>query len=160
MARLLHARLPPVLALPTSFNPKRRITLASLPGLTILFYHAESADPDSTIAASYDALRESGVARVFGVSAQGSAAQAELRSSLALPFELLSDESGEMATTLGMPAEGSVTLAVRDGKVVQVWQTTSTDQVLQWLEQDEIRTRLQGHESGGWASYGSYSCAA
>jgi peroxiredoxin len=84
--------------------------------------------------------------RVFGLSSQDIAYQAELVSRLKLPFALLSDESLAFANALGLPTfevAGQrlfrrLTLLVTDGDVSYVWYPVfppdgHADEVLRFL---------------------------
>ena len=93
-------------------------------------------------------LHEAGAARVYGVSSQSSAYQAEVVSRLRLPFTMLSDEGFQLAEELGLPVFAApgharlykrITLVVRDGMIEKVFYpifppNTHAQQVLDWLE--------------------------
>jgi len=66
-----------------------------------------------------------------------------------LPYELLSDERGDLTEALNLPTfdwKGTklikrLTLAVQDGKIIKVWYPVfppdqSANEVLKWLETD------------------------
>ena len=69
------------------------------------------------------------MSRIFGVSTQDTAYQQEIKERVHLPYELLSDEALQMVKALKLPTfdyQGKalikrLTLAVEDGKIVQVW---------------------------------------
>jgi peroxiredoxin len=95
----------------------------------------------------FDALREAGADRVFGVSSQDPAYQAELVARLSLPFAMISDESLSLAEALRLPtftAPGHdrlfarLTLIVQDGVIEHAFYpifppNTHAQQVLRWL---------------------------
>lgn len=93
-------------------------------------------------------LRAAGAERVYGLSSQDTAYQAEVVDRLSLPFPMLSDESFALADALRLPtfeADGHprlyarLTLVVRDGAVEHVFYpifppNEHAAQVLAWLE--------------------------
>jgi peroxiredoxin len=124
------------------------VNLSELPGLTIVFCYprtgAGEAVPAEWIntpgargctaeACSYrdnfSTLTELGANAVFGLSAQDTAYQKEVKYRLGLPYDLLSDEKLEFVKAMKMPVfewEGKplvkrCTLAFKEGKVEHVW---------------------------------------
>jgi peroxiredoxin len=95
----------------------------------------------------YDDLHEAGAARVFGLSSQSPAYQAEVVQRLHLPFSMLSDERLQLADALGLPtfaAEGHprlfsrLTLVATNDRIEHVFYpifppNTHAEQVLDWL---------------------------
>ncbi|KAL1590805.1 hypothetical protein WHR41_00281 [Cladosporium halotolerans] len=122
----------PSLTLPsTSGTP---VSPSTLSGLSILF-PTSSERTTTSFRSAADRLLSNGVSHVFGVAAASSSpsAQQQVKESLGLPFQLLSDEKGELKQALG-GFEG--TLAVEDGVVVQVWEGegAGAEELLGWLE--------------------------
>lgn len=85
--------------------------------------------------------------RVFGLSTQSTGYQREVKQRLGLEYELLSDDGLGFVGAMGLPTfewEGKkvvkrVTLAVEEGRVVQVWYPVfppdkSAQQVMDWLK--------------------------
>ena len=97
--------------------------------------HASETIADSTPlqACSFrdaaDELLGLGVNHIFGVSTQDTPYQQELKERIHLPYQLLSDEKLGLVKALELPTfefQGSTlikrtTLAVEDGKIVNVW---------------------------------------
>lgn len=86
---------------------------------------------------------------VFGLSTQSTEYQREVKERLGLEYDLLSDEDLGFVGAMGLPTfewEGKklvkrVTLAVEDGRVVQVWYPVfppdrSAQQVMDWLKEE------------------------
>lgn len=120
----------PSLTLPsTSGTP---VSPSTLSGLSILF-PTTSERTTTSFRSAADRLLSNGVSHVFGVAAASSSpsAQQQVKESLGLPFQLLSDSEGELKRALG-GFEG--TLAVEDGVVVQIWEGGGAEEVLGWLE--------------------------
>lgn len=92
-------------------------------------------------------LRMSGADRVFGLSSQSPAYQAEVVGRLSLPFTMLSDERFKLADALALPTFSApghdrlytrLTLAIRNGEIEHVFYpvfppNTHAQQVLDWL---------------------------
>ncbi|MDN5851667.1 MAG: peroxiredoxin [Actinomycetia bacterium] len=91
-------------------------------------------------------LQNAGVERVYGVSSQPSAYQAEAAQRLKLPFALVADPDLQLAARLSLPtfvADGErlykrLTLVVRDGSIGRVFYPVfppneHAQQVLDWL---------------------------
>ena len=89
---------------------------------------------------------------VFGLSTQSTEYQRELKERLRLEFDLLSDKDLRFVRAMKMPTfewEGKkvvkrVTLAVEEGRVVQVWYPVfppdkSAQEVLEWLKEEGRR---------------------
>lgn len=145
-----------------------RVDLGALgPGRTIIYLYPLTGRPGHDLPAGWDAipgargcsteacdfrdhftdLRDAGAARVYGMSSQDPAYQAEVVERLRLPFVMLSDPGFALAGALGLPtfaAEGHprlyarLTLVVRDGRVEHVFYpifppNTHARQVLDWL---------------------------
>lgn len=96
-------------------------------------------------------LREAGAARVFGMSGQDPAYQAEVVERLRLPFAMISDEILRLADALNLPtftASGHdrlyarLTLIIREGTIEHAFYpifppNTHAQQVLEWLSQHQ-----------------------
>jgi peroxiredoxin len=158
----------PAITLPSSDGA--RVDLAELgPGRTVLYFYPLTGRPGVELPQGWDAipgargctteacdfrdhleeLKAAGVARVYGLSSQSSAYQAELVERLHLPFPMLSDEPGLLADALRLPtfaAEGQprlyarLTLVVDDGVVEHVFYpvfppNTHAQQVLEWARE-------------------------
>jgi peroxiredoxin len=122
-AHLVGMRAPPVSLMSTSW---RKVDLASLPGLTVVYCYPRTGRPDQEVPTGWNSipgargctpqscafrdhhhdLRDLGIEAVFGVSTQDSAYQREAVERLHLPFELLSDESLAFAHALRLPTFG------------------------------------------------------
>lgn len=107
---------------------------------------ARGCTPQSCAFRDHHAELQALGARVFGLSAQSSEYQAEVRDRLHLPFELLSDSSLGLKQALrlptfetaGMELYRRITLIVRDGTIEKVFYPVfppdrNADAVLQWL---------------------------
>lgn len=92
-------------------------------------------------------LRAAGVQNVFGLSNQDTDYQTEVARRLELPFELLSDEKGELGEALRLPTftvEGKalykrLTMVIRDGRIEKVFYPVfppdkHAQEVLDWLK--------------------------
>jgi peroxiredoxin len=158
----------PAITLPSSDGA--RVDLAELgPGRTVIYLYPLTGRPGVELPQGWDAipgargctteacdfrdhleeLKAAGVARVYGLSSQSSAYQAELVERLHLPFPMLSDEPGLLADALRLPtfaAEGRprlyarLTLVVDDGVVEHVFYpvfppNTHAQQVLEWARE-------------------------
>ena len=98
-------------------------------------------------------LRQAGAARVFGLSSQDPAYQAEVVDRLRLPFAMLSDPELALADALELPTFAApghdrlyarLTLVVRDGRIEHVFYpifppNTHAQQVLAWLTAQPAR---------------------
>ncbi|MCJ1299460.1 hypothetical protein MMC08_002252 [Hypocenomyce scalaris] len=148
------------------------VTLSTLPGLTILFCYPRTATSTEIVPDSWNAipgargctpqacsfrdnlseLKEWGAVHVFGLSTQSTEYQRELKERLRLEFDLLSDKDLRFVRAMKMPTfewEGKkvvkrVTLAVEEGRVVQVWYPVfppdkSAQEVLEWLKEEGRR---------------------
>lgn len=155
----------PSISLPSTAG--NTVSPSTLSGLTVIFCYPRTAAPGEDVPAEWneipgargctpqacsfrDASREFtelGVSHLFGLSTQETAYQQELKERVHLPYQLLSDEKRELIEALKLPTfeyEGKtltkrLTLAVEDGKIVQVWYPVfppdqSAAQVLQWLK--------------------------
>jgi len=137
------------------------------PGRTVLYFYPLTGQPGVDLPEGWDAipgargcsteacdfrdhfedLRHAGVNRVFGLSSQSTAYQAELIERLHLPFTMVSDESLELADAMYLPtfiADGHdrlytrLTLIISAGAVEHVFYpifppNEHAQQVLQWL---------------------------
>ena len=150
-----------------------RVYLARLPGRTVVYCYPRTGRPDQPSPAGWDAipgargctpqscgfrdhyqdLRDLGIKEVFGLSTQDTEYQREAVKRLHLPFELLSDESLELATALRLPTfevEGMtlikrLTLIVHEGVIEHVFYPvfppdSSAPTVVHWLVE-----RTTGH---------------
>ena len=137
------------------------------PGRTIIYAYPLSGRPGVDLPDGWDAipgargctteacdfrdhfteLREAGAARVFGLSSQDPAYQAELCARLRLPFPMLSDPDLRLADALRLPTFSApgharlfarLTLVVRNDRIEHVFfpifpPNTHAQQVLRWL---------------------------
>jgi len=120
-AHLAGMAIPPVSLLATNDD---LITLAELPGRTIVFAYPRTGEPGKiSLVEDWDMipgargctpqtcsfrdlfaeLKAAGAAQVFGLSTQGNAYQTEMASRLHLPFPVLSDEKLELTRALDLP---------------------------------------------------------
>lgn len=103
----------------------------------------------------YKELQELGT-DVFGLSAQGTDDQREARDRLHLPFQLLSDSSLQLKSTLRLPTFTTagmelfrrLTLIVEHGKIRKVFYPVfppdrNADEVLAWLRKD-VQSKAPG----------------
>ncbi len=102
----------------------RLVTLAALPGRTIVFAYPRTGEPGKIALVDdwdmipgargctpqtcafrdlFAELKAAGAAQVFGLSTQSNAYQTEMASRLHLPFPVLSDEKLEMTRALALP---------------------------------------------------------
>ncbi|MGF1472919.1 MAG: peroxiredoxin [Rubrobacteraceae bacterium] len=149
----------------------RHVDLSSLSGRTVVYCYPLTGRPDQELPPGWDKipgargctpqscafrdhheeLRLLG-ARVFGISTQDTAYQREAVGRLHLPFELLSDESLELASALKLPtfrAENMtlikrLTMILRDGRIEKVFYPVfppheNAGEVIGWLQQQEKR---------------------
>lgn len=143
------------------------MNLARLPGLTTLFCYPRTGVPGEAVpdewnnmpgargctaeAKSYrddfDTIKELGVSAVYGLSAQDTDYQREVKERLHLPYDMLSDANLDFTKALNMPTfewEGKplvkrTTLAIRDGKIEHVWYPVfppdeNSKEVIAWLK--------------------------
>lgn len=142
---LLDAVVPPIALKATTGE---RITVAELPGRTILFCYPRTGRPDEPLLPGWDDIpgargctpetcgfRDAHSqfadigARVIALSTQSSDYQRELAERLGLPFPVLSDESLELTHALGLPTfETSgmtllkrITLVIDDGRITRIF---------------------------------------
>jgi len=120
-AHLRGMMIPPVSLVATNDTV---VTLASLPGRTIVFAYPRTGEPGKiSLVEDWDLipgargctpqtcsfrdlfaeLKAAGAAQVFGLSTQSNAYQTEMASRLHLPFPVLSDEKLELARALKLP---------------------------------------------------------
>lgn len=143
-AHLRGARVPSV---PLPATSGARVDLAALPGRVVVFAYPRTGVPGEPPGAEWDAIPGArgctpevcGVrdaierfaalhTSVLGLSAQTPEAQAEAAERLRLPYPLLSDAEGELASALALPTFAwrgrtllkRLTLILRDGVVEDV----------------------------------------
>ena len=125
------------------------VDLGALDGLNVLYFYPRTGRPDEPLPEGWDMvpgargctpqscafrdhfaeLQALGVKRVYGVSTQPSAYQAEAAERLHLPFPLLSDEQRSVADALklpmmevaGMILNRRLTVIVEAGRIVKVF---------------------------------------
>ena len=125
------------------------VDLGALDGLNVLYFYPRTGRPDEPLPEGWDMvpgargctpqscafrdhfaeLQALGVKRVYGVSTQTSAYQAEAAEWLHLPFPLLSDEQRRVADALklpmmevaGMILNRRLTVIVEAGRIVKVF---------------------------------------
>ncbi len=125
------------------------VDLGALDGLNVLYFYPRTGRPDEPLPEGWDMvpgargctpqscafrdhfaeLQALGVKRVYGVSTQTSAYQAEAAERLHLPFPLLSDEQRRVADALklpmmevaGMILNRRLTVIVEAGRIVKVF---------------------------------------
>jgi peroxiredoxin len=142
---LLDAVVPPIALQATTRNT---VTLAELPGCTVLFCYPRTGVPGDELPPGWDAIpgargctpeacgfrdahgqfADLG-ARVVALSTQSPDYQREMAERLHLPFPVLSDERLELTRALGLPTfETSgmtllkrLTLVIEDGRIAQVF---------------------------------------
>ncbi|MFK7603306.1 peroxiredoxin [Deinococcus sp. SM5_A1] len=159
----LPGRRLPALSLPATEGPPA--DLSTLPGLTVLYAYPRTGQPDQPLPTDWDLIPgargctpqscafrdhhaelQAAGARVFGLSTQDTAYQAEAAGRLHLPFPLLSDAELRFAGALNLPTfevDGMtllrrVTLIIRDGVIQKVFSPVfppdqNAAQVLAWL---------------------------
>ena len=139
--------LPPIDLQATDGN---RVTLAALPGRTIVYAYpwtgrpgepllvddwdlipgARGCTPESCGFRDHHAdMLDAGVAAVFGLSTQDTGYQREVAERLALPYPILSDEGLELTRELRLPTfevagktlQRRLSLLIRDGRIERVW---------------------------------------
>jgi len=120
-AHLPGMTIPPVSLMATNDT---RVTLAGLPGRTIVFAYPRTGEPGKISLVEdwdmipgargctpqtcsfrdlYAELKAAGATQVFGLSTQSNAYQTEMASRLHLPFPVLSDETLELTRALELP---------------------------------------------------------
>ena len=120
-AHLPGVTIPPVSLMATNDT---RVTLAGLPGRTIVFAYPRTGEPGKISLVEdwdmipgargctpqtcsfrdlYAELKAAGATQVFGLSTQSNAYQTEMASRLHLPFPVLSDETLELTRALELP---------------------------------------------------------
>ncbi|KAK7451526.1 hypothetical protein CaCOL14_009485 [Colletotrichum acutatum] len=165
----------PSVSLPSAKDNSMKVDLANLDGLTVVFNYPRTAEPGEEVPPewnsipgargctpqacscrdNFDALKDLGVAQVFGVSTQSSEAQKELRERVHLPYDLLSDANLRFATAARLPTFEwkqrklikRVTLAIKSGKVVKHWYPVfppdqNVIEVLKWLKEYEGKAAI------------------
>jgi peroxiredoxin len=167
-AHLTGTPLPPIVLTSTTGE---RVSLDRLgPGRTVLYVYPRTGRPGEDPPQGWDAipgargctteacdfrdhhaeLLEAGAARVFGMSSQDSAHQAELVERLRLPFPVLSDSGLVLAEALRLPTFETagmrlyrrLTMVVKDGLVEHVFYpifppNEHAQEVLGWLDKRE-----------------------
>lgn len=156
----------PRLTLPTSDGG--RIDLDELgPGRTIIYFYPLTGVPGVDLPEGWDAipgargcsteacdfrdhfaeLADAGAARVYGMSSQDTAYQAEVVMRLGLPFTMISDEQFQLADALRLPTFGAdghdrlytrLTVVIRNGRIEHCFYpifppNTHAQEVLAWL---------------------------
>lgn len=142
------------------------VDLSELSGRTLLFIYPMTATPGLPLPAGWDlvpgargctpqarafrdrsaALLDRGIVRIFGLSTQSSAEQADTAGRLHLPFALLSDEALELGPALGLPVfeAGGVTrlkrltMIIDDARISKIFYPVfppdrAADDVLEWF---------------------------
>ncbi|UYQ77276.1 redoxin family protein [Glutamicibacter sp. JL.03c] len=167
----LAGSLVPQLKLPSTQG--QIVELSALgPGRTVLYLYPLTGRPGVDLPEGWDSipgargcsteacnfrdhfqqLRDTGAERVFGLSSQSTAYQAEVVERLRLPFGMISDEKMVLADSLRLPtfaASGHerlysrLTLIIRDGQIEHVFYpifppNTHALQVLQWLSDNPL----------------------
>ncbi len=163
-ARHLEGTSLPAIGLPATDG--RLVDLSGLSGLAVVYAYPMTSRPDRPVPRDWDAipgargctpqscafrdhfaeLRALGVAHLFGLSTQDTAWQAEAAARLHLPFALLSDAEGKLATALRLPTfvvEGMtllrrLTLVAEGGVIRKVFYPVfppdrSASDVIGWL---------------------------
>src|SRR5215472_8928076 len=143
-----------------------RVDLSKLAGRTVVYVYPRTGVPGQPLPEGWDAipgargctpqscsfrdhfseLKQSGVARVFGLSTQDSAYQREAVERLHLPFPVLSDQNHELAraiklptfTTSGMTLLKRMALVIDDGVITKVFYPVfppdkNAEEVMAWL---------------------------
>jgi peroxiredoxin len=158
----------PALSLPTSDG--KSIDVGALgAGRTIIYLYPLTGRPGTDLPQGWDAipgargcsteacdfrdhhadLRTAGATRVFGLSTQDSAYQAEVVERLHLPFQMLADPQLALADALDLPTFAApgharlysrLTLVVRENRIEHVFYpifppNTHAQQVLDWLRE-------------------------
>jgi peroxiredoxin len=170
------AQVPHVVLLDTD---GQHVDLASLPGRSVVYAYPRTGRPGQPpLADDWDLipgargctpqacsfrdhhaeLTQLGT-RVFGLSTQDSAYQAEAVDRLHLPFALLSDEHRSITTALRLPSftvAGTrllrrLTLLVRDGRIEHVWYPvfppdTHAAEVVAWLTEHPEEPAVAGRD--------------
>ena len=154
----------PAVALPSTGGGQ--VDLSTLRGLTVVYAYPMTGRPDQALPEGWDdipgargctpeacafrdhaaELARLGVDRLFGLSTQDTAYQAEAAVRLRLPFALLSDAELRLAQALRLPtfrADGRallkrLTLVLRDGVVVRAFYPVfppdaAAGRVIDWL---------------------------
>ncbi|KAK3683245.1 hypothetical protein LTR37_020420 [Vermiconidia calcicola] len=140
---------------------------STLSGVTIIFCYPRTGAPNETVPTEWNDIPgargctpqacgfrdaaneflELGVSHIFGCSTQDTPYQQELKQRIHLPYQLLSDENLGLVEALKLPTfefQGKkltkrLTLAVEDGKIVNVWYPVfppneSAKHVIEWLK--------------------------
>jgi peroxiredoxin len=144
---LIGTVLPPVSLLATD---KTRVTLAELPGRTVVFGYPRTGEPGKiSIVDDWDMipgargctpqtcsfrdlfsdLKAAGAQHVFGLSTQDNAYQSEMAERLHLPFPVLSDDGLELTRAVNLPTMEvagltlikRLALIVDDGRITHVF---------------------------------------
>ncbi|KAF9691867.1 hypothetical protein EKO04_009941 [Ascochyta lentis] len=143
-----------------------QVDVSKLSGLAVVFCYPRTGAPGETIPDEWNIipgargctpqacsfrdemgeLRKLGVNTIFGVSTQDTPYQAEVKSRLHLPYELLSDADLQLTKALKLPTfewQGKrlikrLALIVEDGQITKVWYPVfppdaNAKQVIEWL---------------------------
>lgn len=160
------SRVPPV---PLAATDGSAVDLSALPGRAVVYAYPRTSAPRGPAVEGWDTipgargctpqscafrdhfaeLKALGVARLFGLSTQGTAYQSEAAERLHLPFPLLSDERLALARAMRLPtfeAGGMallkrLTLVLQDGVVEHVFYPVfppdrSAADVIAWLSRE------------------------
>jgi peroxiredoxin len=145
-----------------------QVDVSKLAGLAIIFCYPRTGAPGEQIPDEWNVipgargctpqacsfrdemgeLRSRGVNTIFGVSTQDTPYQAEVKTRVHLPYELLSDADLQFTEALKLPTfewQGKIlikrlALAVQDGQIVKVWYPVfppdaNAKEVVAWLAQ-------------------------
>ena len=145
------------------------VTLSDLSGLVVFYIYPMTGRPDRDLPDGWDQipgargctpqscsfrdhfaeLREWGVERLYGVSTQSTAYQAEAATRFHMPFPLLSDAAQALGEALGLPGievEGQslhkrLTMITKDGVIVKTFYPVfppdqDAENVIAWLRKD------------------------
>ncbi|KAF3042000.1 hypothetical protein E8E11_003622 [Didymella keratinophila] len=156
----------PSVSLPSTSGD--HVDVSKLAGLAIIFCYPRTGAPGEQIPDEWNVipgargctpqacsfrdemgeLRSRGVNTIFGVSTQGTPYQAEVKTRVHLPYELLSDANLQFTEALKLPTfewQGKklikrLALAVEDGQIIKVWYPVfppdaNAKEVVAWLAQ-------------------------
>lgn len=157
----------PAISLPSTSGAS--VDLAGLDGLAVLYIYPMTGRPGRALPEDWDRipgargctpqscsfrdhfseLSDLGVRHLFGISTQDSDYQREARDRLHLPFDLLSDEGGELRGELSLPSfecEGDILLKrmaiiAEDGVILKVFYPVfppdrNASDVVDWLRRE------------------------
>ena len=163
----------PLPALRLASTAGDEVDLSTLPGLCVIYLYPMTGRPDQQLPEGWDMipgargctpqscafrdhateLHSLGVTKLYGLSTQDTAYQAEAATRLHLPFPLLSDDKLLFARSLqlptfvvaGMTLLKRLTMIVRDGRIIKVFYPVfppdrSAADVVDWLRINGART--------------------